>query len=86
MTTIRFTEPQLALIARANDCNFKDLVEVSFDFASDGKVLDCKGIIAGRTVPDGGELALLLNYAHRRFAARPAKTATVIPFPGGGNA
>jgi Family of unknown function (DUF5906) len=51
-TTIRFTEPQIALVMRAHpNCNLDPLTEVSFEFDHSGKIIDCIG-----TIKDGGNI------------------------------
>jgi hypothetical protein len=48
--TIRFTEPQIALVMRAYpNCNLDRLTELSFEFDQAGRIIDCIG-----TIKDGG--------------------------------
>src|SRR4249920_3077437 len=50
--TIRFTEPQIALVMRAHpNCNLDRLAELSFEFDQAGKIIDCTG-----TIKDGGSM------------------------------
>ena len=50
--TIRFTEPQIALVMRAHpNCNLDCLAELSFEFDQAGKIIDCTA-----TIKDGGSM------------------------------
>jgi hypothetical protein len=86
-TKIRFTEPQIALVMRAQpNCNLDRLTELSFEFDQAGKIIDCIG-----TIKDGGNidrdyagsgLALLYGKARRKFTAQQT-SATILQFPDG---
>jgi hypothetical protein len=84
---IRFTEPQIALVMRANpNCNLDHLAEVSFEFDQAGKIIDCIGTIkqGGNIGHDhaGGGLARLYETARRKLADRQT-SATILQFPNG---
>jgi hypothetical protein len=86
-TTVRFTEPQTALVMRAHpNCNLDHLTELSFEFDQAGKIVDCIGRIR-----DGGNidhnyagvgLARLYETARRQFMARQI-SAMILQFPNG---
>jgi hypothetical protein len=74
-TTIRFTEPQIALVMRAHpNCNLDRLAEISFEFDHSGKIIDCIGTIkdGGNVGHDyaGGGLARLYEMPRRRLTGR----------------
>jgi len=86
-TKIRFTEPQIALVMRADpNCNLDRLTEVSFEFDQAGTILGCIGTIKDGANPDhdyaGSGLARLYATARRKFTARQT-SATVLQFPNG---
>src|SRR5262245_13372328 len=83
-TKIRFTEPQIALVIRANpNCNLHRLTELSFEFDQAGNIIDCIGTIeAGENIDHdyaGSGLARLYETARRQLAARQL-SATVLRF------
>jgi len=76
-TTIRFTEPQIALVMRAHpNCNLDHLTELSFEFDQAGTIIDCVGIIkqGGNIDHDyaGTGLARLYDRARRQLTAKQA--------------
>src|SRR5262245_18611307 len=84
---IRFTEPQIELVMRAQpNCNLDNLSELSFEFDHAGKIVDCIGTIkpGGNIDHDfaGSGLARLYEKARRRLTARQA-SATIFQFPNG---
>jgi hypothetical protein len=86
-TKIRFTEPQIALLMRANpNCNLDRLTELSFEFDQAGKIIDCIGTIKGGGNIDhdyaGSGLARLYATARRKSTARQT-SATILQFPSG---
>jgi len=86
-TTIRFTEPQIALVMRAYpNYNLDHLSELSFEFDQTGKIIDCIGTIKNGANIDhnyaGSGLARLYEKARRRLTARQA-SATTLQFPNG---
>ena len=84
---IRFTEPQIALVMRAQpNCNLDRLAEISFEFDQAGNIIDCVG-----TIKDGGNIdrdytgsgpARLYATARRQFTTRQT-SATILQFPEG---
>jgi hypothetical protein len=86
-TKIRFTEPQIALLMRANaNCNLDHLSEVSFEFDQAGNIIDCIGTIKDGKYIDhnyaGSGLVRLYESARRRLTARET-SATILQFPNG---
>src|SRR4029077_20731535 len=83
--TIRFTEPQIALVMRAHpNCNLDRLAELSFEFDDAGNIIDCVGTIKNggnidRDYPGSG-LARLYEKARRKLADRQT-SATILRFP-----
>lgn len=85
--TIRFTEPQIALVMRAHpNCNLDRLAELSFEFDQAGKIIDCTA-----TIKDGGSmdhdyagsgLARLYATARRQLTGRQT-SATILQFSNG---
>src|SRR6478672_8267351 len=85
--TIRFTEPQIALVMRAHpNCNLDHLTELSFEFDQAGKIIDCIGTIKDGGIIDrdytGSGLARLYATARRQFTTRQTN-ATILQFPEG---
>ena len=82
---IRFTEPQIALVMRAQpNCNLDRLAEISFEFDQPGKVIDCIGKIKDGGNIDhnyaGSGLARLYEKTRRKLADRQT-SATILQFP-----
>lgn len=85
ITTVRFTAPQLAMVARAHPgVDFRDLGEVTFVFGHSGNLVDCTGI--GQVDVDyrGPGLVRLFERAQRQSARmrRPTPRGVVVQFPG----
>ena len=81
---IRFTEPQIALLMRAQpNCNLDRLTELSFEFDLAGRIIDCIGTIKDGANIDhdysGSGLAHLYETARRLFTARRTG-ATILQF------
>jgi hypothetical protein len=87
---IRFTEPQIALVMRAHpNCNLDGLLELTFCFDQDGRLLDCTGKIEGDdNERDYAGLGLILTYemACRNLTCRSQSGAEILQFPEGSNA
>jgi hypothetical protein len=86
-TKIRFTEPQIALVMRANPhCNLGCLTELSFEFDQAGELIACNGRIrdGGNIHHDyaGSGLACFYKTACRLLALRQTGQ-TVLQFPNG---
>jgi len=84
---IRFTEPQIALVVRADpNCNLDHLAEVSFEFDEAGNVVECIGIIKHGKNNDhnhaGSGLARLYRTARRQLTVQQT-SATILQFPDG---
>jgi hypothetical protein len=87
-TKIRFNEPQIAFVLRAQpNCNLDGLTELSFEFDQAGEIIDCTG-----TIKDGGNinhdytgsgLARLYKTTRRQFTAPRQIGATILQFPNG---
>jgi len=86
MTVIRFTEPQIALVMRAQpNCNLDRLIELCFEFDHAGKIVDCIG-----TIKSGGNTDHDYSAGWRACTRRPRRqltarqgSATILRFPNG---